>query len=112
MIKCLLNATDPIISICKDNKWNYIFNLKPDRLKEINESFEDNINFNNETSIKDYYLSTNIEYKSHYLNVFKFVENIENRKTGKIKTTTFRYISNLNINDKNIEEIVILGRKR
>ena len=28
-----LYATTPMINICKDNKWNYIFNLKKDRLK-------------------------------------------------------------------------------
>ena len=45
-----LYATTPIIKMCKKYKWNYIFNLKPDRLKEINEAFEDNINYQNETT--------------------------------------------------------------
>ncbi|MEG1798457.1 MAG: transposase, partial [Clostridium sp.] len=107
-----LYATDPIISICKHKKWNYIFNFKPDRLKEINETFEDNINYHNETTIKNYYLSKNIKYKNHYLNVFKLVENIKSKKTNKIVSTTFRYISNLNVNDNNIKDIVSLGRKR
>ena len=38
-----LYATVPIIKICNKNKWFYIFNLKPERLKEINSSFEGNI---------------------------------------------------------------------
>ena len=101
-----LYATTPIIDICKKYHWNYIFNLKPDRLKEINETFEDNINYNNQTSHKNYYLSTNIKYKDNSINAFKFIETKNN------KTTTFRYISNLNINDYNIKEIVALGRKR
>ncbi|MEG2610554.1 MAG: transposase [Bacilli bacterium] len=104
-----LYATSPIINICKKNKWNYIFNLKPDRLKDINEIFEGNIKLSNETLLNNYYLSTNIEYKNHYLNAFKFIEIIVNNK---IKTITFRYISDLNINDKNIKDIVSLGRKR
>ena len=29
-----LYATTPIINICKKNKWQYIFNLKTERLKE------------------------------------------------------------------------------
>lgn len=107
-----LYATSPIINICEKNKWNYIFNLKPDRLKDINQSFEGNIKLNNETSLKNYYLSTNIEYKKHFLNVFKFVENIKNKKTSKITTTTFRYISNIEVHNKNIINIVNLGRKR
>ena len=34
-----LYATSPIIKLCKKYNWYYIFNLKPDRLKEINENF-------------------------------------------------------------------------
>lgn len=101
-----LYATTPIIKICRKYKWNYIFNLKPDRLKEINEAFEDNINYQNETTHKDYYLSTNIKYKGIVLSAFKYIE------TKKKKTTTFRYISDLEIKDSNIKEIVSMGRKR
>ena len=101
-----LYATTPVIKICEKFKWNYIFNLKPDRLKEINEIFEDNINYQNETTHKNYFLSTNILYKDITLNAFKFIE-IKNNKS-----TIFRYISYLNINDSNIKEIVELGRRR
>lgn len=101
-----LYATSPIINNCKKYHWNYIFNLKPDRLKEINEMFEDNINYHNETSHKNYYLSTNIKYRNNFINALKYIE-FKNSKT-----TIFRYISNLNINDHNIKEIVSLGRKR
>ena len=101
-----LYATAPIIKICKKYKWNYIFNLKPDRLKEINEAFEDNINYQNETTHEDYYLSTNIKYKDIILSAFKYVE------TKKKKTTTFRFISDLEIKDSNIKEIISMGRKR
>ena len=38
-----LYETTPIINICKKYHWFYIFNLKPDRLKEINDTFEGNI---------------------------------------------------------------------
>lgn len=101
-----LYATDPIIKLCKKYHWYYIFNLKPDRLKEINETFEDNINYQNETTHKDYYLSTNINYKENILSAFKYIENRNN------KTTTFRYITNLDIKNSNIIEIVSMGRKR
>ena len=101
-----LYATTPIIKMCKKYKWNYIFNLKPDRIKEINEAFEDNINYQNETTHKDYYLSTNIKYKGIVLSAFKYIE------TKKKKTTIFRYISDLEIKDSNIKEIVSMGRKR
>ena len=97
-----LYATTPIINICNQYKWFYIFNLKPDRLKNVNEIFEDNINYHNETSIKNYFLSSNIEFKNNIVNVLKYIENEKN----------FRYISNLEINNHNIKSVVSLGRKR
>lgn len=101
-----LYATTPIIKLCKKYNWHYIFNLKPDRLKEINETFEDNINYKNETSHENYYLSTNIKYKGIVLSAFKYTE------TKKKKTTIFRYISDLDIKNSNIKEVVSMGRKR
>lgn len=102
-----LYATLPIIKICNKNKWFYIFNLKPDRLKEINSSFEGNIAIENETTIKDYYLSTNIEYNDIIVNAFKFIE-----KNKDNTETTFRYLSNINVNNNSIKDIVKLGRNR
>ena len=101
-----LYVTTPIINICKGYKWYFIFNLKPDRLKQINETFEDNIKCNNEVSIRNYYLSTNIEFNKNKLNVFKYIEN------NKGKKTIFRYISNLEVNNRNIKDVIELGRKR
>ena len=101
-----LYATTPIINICKKYHWNYIFNLKPDKLKDLNETFEDNINYHNETTLENYYLSTNIEFNNNLLNVFKYIE------TKNSKETTFRYITDLKIHDSNIQEIVALGRRR
>ena len=101
-----LYATTPIIKLCNKNKWFYIFNLKPDRLKDINSSFEGNILLKNETTAKNYYLSTGIEFNGNILNVFKYIE-----KKNK-KETIFRYISNINVTDDTIKDIVKLGRNR
>lgn len=101
-----LYATTPMINICKGSHWHYIFNLKKDRLKNVYEEFEDNINYENEVTKENYYLSSGIMFKENTFNVFRYVE-IKNKKT-----TTFNYISDLRITNKNIEEIVRLGRKR
>ena len=101
-----LYATTPMINICKDNKWHYIFNLKKDRLKNVYEEFEDNINFENEVTKENYYLSSGIVFKENTFNVFRYVEIKEK------KTTIFNYISDLRITNKNIEEIVTIGRRR
>lgn len=101
-----LYACEPMINICEHYNWLYIFNLKPDRLKYINDCFEGNILLNNETNYKNYFLSTNIEYKKHKINVIKYIED------SKTRVTTFRYVTNFKVNDYNIKDIVKLGRKR
>ena len=101
-----LYATSPIINICKKYHWLFIFNLKPDRLKDINETFEENIKLLNETNKINYFLSSNIEFKNNPINVFKYIE------IKKGKTTVFRYISNIKVDNNNIEMVIQLGRKR
>ena len=85
-----LYATTPMIDICKDNKWYYIFNLKKDRLKNVYEQFTDNVNYFNETNKENYYLYKNVEFNNNVFDVFKYIEVTDN------KTTTFHYVSNLN----------------
>jgi hypothetical protein len=101
-----LYATTPIINICKKYNWYFIFNLKPDRLKEVNETFEGNIKLLNETNKTNYFLSSNIEFNNNLINVFKYNE------IKKEKTTVFRYISNLKVDNDNIDKVIQLGRKR
>lgn len=95
-----------MIDICKDNKWYYIFNLKKDRLKNVFEEFEDNINYENEVTMENYYLSNNITFKENTFNALRYVE------TKNEETTTFNYITNLKVTNKNISVIVDLGRRR
>ena len=102
-----LYANTTMINICKDNQWHYIFNLKKDRLKNVYQEFEDNINYENETSKENYYLSSNILFKENKVNALKF---IEKDKSG--KTTTFNYITDLKVDNYNIVEIISMGRLR
>ena len=85
-----------MINICKENNWSYIFNLKKNLLKKIYEEFQDNVNYENEVSISNYSLSSNIEFNGNLVNAFSYEETIGN------KTTTFNYITNLRIKDSNI----------
>ena len=101
-----LYATDPMMNICENYNWKYIFNLKPDRLKEVASQFEGNIKLENETNLSNYYLSTNIYHKKHCLNAIKYEEEKNN------KLVSFRYVTNLNINNDNIKDIVTMGRRR
>ena len=101
-----LYATNPMMDICDNYNWKYIFNLKPDRLKEVASQFEGNIKLENETILSNYYLSTNIYHKKHCLNAIKY-EELQNNKL-----VSFRYVTNLNINNDNIKDIVSMGRRR
>lgn len=101
-----LYGTDPTIQICDKYKWKYIFNLKKDRLKNVYNDFEDDLAYENETSKEHYFLSTKIKYKEHSLKAIRYEETQNN------KLIVFNYITNLKVNDHNIEEIVKLGRSR
>lgn len=101
-----LYATNPMMDICDNYNWKYIFNFKPDRLKEVASQFEGNIKLENETILSNYYLSTNIYHKKHCLNAIKY-EELQNNKL-----VSFRYVTNLNINNDNIKDIVSMGRRR
>lgn len=101
-----LYASTPIINICEKNKWNYIFNLKKDRLKNVYEEFQDNVNYYNETSKENYALSTGIEFNGNTFCALSYTE-VKNDQT-----IIFNYITNLTVSNSNINTIVTLGRKR
>ena len=105
-----LYATAPMLDICKDNGWHYIFNLKKKRLKQVYEEFEDDIKYMNETKIDHYFLSCSIKYKNHIFNVIRYEETQLSK--GKEKLVTFNYITDLKVNDYKIENIVAMGRRR
>ena len=100
-----LYCTSPMINICKQNNWKYIFNLN-DRLRTVFKDFNDYIEYFNDCTITNYFLDNNYKYKNHRFNIIKFTE------TKKNKTTNFHYITNLTVTDDNIKNIVCLGRKR
>ena len=101
-----LYATTSMINICKDQKWNYIFNLKKDRLKRVYEDFQDNVNYKNETNKENYKLSRGIRFKENTFNALSYQE-MQNDKL-----VIFNYITDLSVTNYNIEEIVSMGRRR
>ena len=105
-----LYATAPMLDICRDNKWHYIFNLKKNRLKQVYEEFEDDIKYMNETNKNNCFLSCGIRHKNHIFNVIRYEETQISK--GKEKLITFNYITDLKVNDYKIEGIVAMGRRR
>lgn len=116
-----LYSNSPVMDICKSNKWEYIIRFKTGSIKTLGKEFEtikamENkiITENTDGAEKRYAYVNDLLYKSHKLSIGELVEEkieIENEKEVK-KIITFRYVSSLEITNKNIKEIVKTGRKR
>lgn len=102
-----LYASGPFIKICLDNNWDYIFRLKSDKLKTVNQDFDGIIEIETGSKHDNYYLVKDYHYNKYRFNIIRYIEK-EMDKKDKI----FTYITNLNINDNNIKEVIELGRGR
>ena len=104
-----LYASTPVLKICKEKGWKYIIRLKEGAIPTLYKEFikiSKEIKDGNESTKKDYEFVTEIEYKDNKINIIKYTETKED------KTTEFVYMTDLPITNKNIEESIILGRKR
>jgi len=107
-----LYACQPVINVCKCNKWQYILRLKEDRMKLLGEEVKGlEKSENSEEKIK-YWNSIKygeVEFEKN-ANVLKFYEEKEVKKEKKI--TEFMWITSFKITNKNKEELVYYGRQR
>lgn len=105
-----LYASGPFIKLCLDNNWDYIFRLKSDKLKSVNQDFEGIISLKSGSSLENYFLVKNYLYNKYTFNIVRFIETSPPTKNNKDKI--FTYITNITINDNNIEKIITMGRLR
>lgn len=104
-----LYASKPVLDICKDKGWKYIIRFKEGAIPTLYKEFTKisrEIKEGNESTKKDYEFVSKIEYKEYQINIIKYTE------TKKDTTAEFVYMTDLPITNKNIEESIILGRKR
>ena len=102
-----LYASEPVMNICKENKWDYIIRFKDGSVSSIADEYE---------AIPDKYTVgqceyvNEIDYKGHKINMLKFkeIKVVE----GEVISTTFQWITNILITPKNAKKIVATGRKR
>ena len=103
-----LYACEPVMKICKEDKWEYIIRLKEERLKQLGEEIRGLEEV--ETEDKNIRYWNNIKYAEvefeKEANILKYYEKKEE------KTTEFMWITSLKITEKNKEEIVYYGRQR
>ena len=102
-----LYACEPVIELCKENKWEYIIRLKEERLKLLGEEIKCLEKAEEKEEIKYWnnlkYGEVRIEKEA---NVLKYYE-----KKKEI-TTEFVWITSFKITERNKEELVYYGRQR
>lgn len=103
-----LYACGPFIKLCLDYKWNYIFRLKSDSLKTVNQDFDGIISIDKGSKHDDYYLVNDYKYNNYVFNIVRYIEKSPPDEKDKI----FTYITNISIDDNNIKDIIALGRRR
>ncbi len=103
----------PFLELCDSLKFDYIIRYKETDAPTIKRNFDeikiinDNYEYQNEIIFGD------LKNKEFYtLNVVSFNEETINEDTSEITITNFSYVTSLNINSKNKESIVSLGRRR
>ena len=99
-----LYAAEPLIKICLDNKWDYIFSIKSTRIKSAYEDFEGIISIDTGSKHKNYFLLENYHYQKVFFNIIRYYDELDKKK--------FTYITNIKINDNNIKDVIYLARKR
>ena len=114
-----LYATEPMMRLCREYNWEYIFTQKDTRQKALGESFE--WIKSGEGAIRmegicrekgSAFYANHVEEvagKSEVMNVYEYEAK---DKKGNTHTIKFQWITSLELNNKNIEEMVFAGRGR
>lgn len=99
----------PFLKLCDEYKFNYIIRYKEDAASTIKKDFDNFHIIDGNYKYQNGVIYGEPENKEYYtVNVISYDE--LDQETEKI--TNFSYITSLEINNKNKEKIIILGRKR
>lgn len=107
-----LYACQPVIDVCKENKWGYILRLKEDRMKLLGEEVKGIEKAENSEEKIKYWNGIKygeVEFEKN-ANVLKYYEEKKVKKEKKI--TEFMWITSFKITQKNKEELIYYGRQR
>ena len=118
-----LYAAESIIDICKDNGWNYLLRCKEGRQKNLILDYKYVIESGEYGEKKDIlgeekgtakYVNhvEEITGKNFTANIFEYEYEQINKKTNIKKIVKFQWITDIELTNRNIEEMVKCGRKR
>lgn len=115
-----LYEAEPIMKICRRKKWKYLFTHKAARQKLLDENYEWIRRGNGSTKVwgigkekgKGEYVNHVEETagKSETANLFSYKYEVERNREK--KEVTFRWLSNIELTEKNLEEMIGAGRGR
>lgn len=116
-----LYAVEPIMKMCRLNHWNYIFTHKDTRQKIAGESFEwiklGDKDFRTKIVCREKgqaYYANHVETvagKEETMNMFEYIYETVAENEAK-ETTVFKWITDIELTDRNIEEMVETARGR
>lgn len=112
-----LYATEPMMKLCRENHWQYIFTQKDSRQKLLDESFKwikegsdatktENLCKENGTSFYANHVEE-VAGKAEVMNVYEYCY-IDEKK----EEVRFQWISSIELTNKNLEEMILAGRGR
>ena len=102
-----LYASEPVMDICRENRWDFIIRYKSGSIRTVAEEYE-RIPEKGKAGHAEYV--NEIDYHGKTVNVLRYWE--ERRGKGGRKRMEFQWLTNLRITEKNAEKIVKAGRKR
>lgn len=115
-----LYAAEPIMKIGKEHHWQYIFTQKETRQKVLSESYEwirkgggaNNVDKIGKEGGKGEYINhvEEVAGKKETANMYRYW--YEKEKDGKTAVYEFQWITNIELTDSNLEEMVETGRDR
>lgn len=103
----------PFLELCNKHKFEYIIRYKETDAPTIKRNFEEIKIIEGEYEYQNEIIFGELKNKDFCtVNVISYDEEIVDEKTGEITTINFSYVTSLEINRKNKEDILLLGRRR
>lgn len=102
-----LYASEPVMTLCRENGWDYIIRFKDGSIPSIAGEYKA---IPEKESVGHAEYINDIMYNEIQVNMLKYCE--EKIEKGKIVRTTFQWITNITITLKNAEKLASAGRKR
>ncbi len=102
-----LYASEPVMDICRGNRWDFIIRYKTGSIPSITEEYERIPE--KELSGHAEYIN-DIDYNGKLVNMLRFWE--ERKAKEETVRTGFQWLTNIRITKKNAEKIAAAGRKR